>query len=43
MFPDHPSITAANSALEPDRIERPGRVCAYAIAGHGTGNLEQAC
>jgi hypothetical protein len=27
MFPDYPSLTATNSALEPDRIERVGRVC----------------
>ena len=45
MFLDHPSITATNSALEPDRIERPGRVHgdATALAGDGTQNIKQAC
>lgn len=32
MFLDHPSITATNSALEPDRIERLNRVYGYAMA-----------
>jgi len=32
MFLDHPSITATNSALEPDRIERLDRVYGYAMA-----------
>ena len=29
MFLDHPTITATNSALEPDRIERLNRVYGY--------------
>ena len=32
MFLDHPTITATNSALEPDRIERLNRVYGYAMA-----------
>lgn len=44
MFPDHPSIIAAPSALEADRIERINLAdgCATALAdsaGHG----ERAC
>ena len=39
MFLDHPSITATNSALEPDRIERLNRVYGYAMAlADGAGN-----
>ena len=49
MFLDHPSITATNSALEPDRIERLNRVYGHAMAladsagKAGTGNVEHAC
>ena len=32
MFLDHPTITATNSATEPDRIERLTRVYGYAVA-----------
>jgi len=32
MFLDHPSITATNSDLEADRIERLNRVYGYAMA-----------
>lgn len=32
MFLDHPTITATNSATEPDRIERLSRVYGYAAA-----------
>ena len=32
MFLDHPSITATNSATEPDRIERLTRVYGYVAA-----------
>ena len=32
MFLDHPSITATNSATEPDRIERLNRVYGYVVA-----------
>ena len=32
MFLDHPSITATNADVEPDRIERLDRVYGYAMA-----------
>jgi len=32
MFLDHPTITATNSATEPDRIERLNRVYGYVAA-----------
>jgi hypothetical protein len=32
MFLDHPAITATNSDVEPDRIERLERVYGYAMA-----------
>lgn len=32
MFLDHPTITATNSATEPDRIERLMRVYGYVVA-----------
>jgi hypothetical protein len=32
MFLDHPTITATNSDVEPDRIERLDRVYGYAMA-----------
>lgn len=32
MFLDHPTITATNSATEPDRIERLQRVYGYVMA-----------
>ena len=41
MFLDHPSITATNSALEPDRIERLNRVYGYAMAlADSAGNAQ---
>ncbi|GGY87189.1 hypothetical protein ACFFTM_15945 [Pseudoduganella plicata] len=32
MFLDHPTITATNSATEPDRVERLNRVYGYVAA-----------
>lgn len=32
MFQDHPTLTATDSPLEPDRLERLNRVYGYAMA-----------
>ena len=40
MFLDHPSITATNGDVEPDRIERLERVYGYAMAlADSAGNV----
>jgi hypothetical protein len=40
MFLDHPTITATNSATEPDRLERLQRVYGYAMALADAGGLD---